>query len=71
MFFNAYRLFVCLLIAIHGGPLINYIFNDIPISPSTAAWGCAFTVLFLIERLYITIRMEHDMRQDNAGMDKN
>jgi hypothetical protein len=69
--FNAYRLFICIIMAIHGGPLINYIFYDIPISPSTAGWGCALTVLFLFERLYITIRMEHDMRQDNARVDKN
>jgi len=45
--------------------------NDIPIPMSTAAWATALTVLFLFERLYITIRMEYAVRQNDAGMDKN
>jgi hypothetical protein len=49
--------------AIHGSAWINYIFNDTPISASTAAWACALTVLFLIERFYITMRIEHEMMQ--------
>jgi len=63
MILNLYRLVICVIMAIHGSAWINYIFNDTPISASTAAWACALTVLFLIERFYITMRIEHEMMQ--------
>jgi hypothetical protein len=62
MLFNIYRLVVCLIMASNIVPLLYYLNNSTPIPESTAAWACFFTSLFLFERLYISIRMEHEMR---------
>jgi hypothetical protein len=65
MLFNIYRLVVCLIMASNIVPLLYYLNISTPIPESTAAWACFFTALFLFERLYISIRMEHDMRNSD------
>ena len=71
MILNTYRFFICCIMAVHMHAWLNYVVNDVTIPMSSAVWATAFTVLFLFERLYITIRMEHEARSQNARMDKD
>ena len=69
MIFTLYRLLICVVAAHYAGPWLDYMINDVPVPNSTAVWACALLTLFLFERLYISIRMEHEMKaeQDELG----
>lgn len=55
---NAYRFLVCLILAFYIHPLLNYIFNSVPIPESTSVWAVVLVCLFFLERLYISFKLE-------------
>ena len=55
---NIYRFVVCLVLALYAHPLLNYVVNDAPIPESTSVWAVVLVILFFLERLYISFRLE-------------